>query len=178
MARFVVFLRGINVGGRIVKKEVLRETFETLGFEDVTTFRQSGNVIFETCESKPEAIREKIEPALRKKLGYEVAVFVQTLPSLRSLVALDPFKGRKDKDASFLVTFLRRAPSRLPLDLPATIPKSTAEVIAANGSEVFSVTHGGGEGALPNPFIESKLKTMATTRNMNVIRDIVEKFGS
>jgi hypothetical protein len=45
------------------------------------------------------------------------------------------------------------------------------------GTEVFSVTHGGGEGALPNPYVESRLKVKATTRNMNVIKEIVEKFG-
>jgi hypothetical protein len=62
------------------------------------------------------------------------------------------------------------------LQFPLTIPKSTAVVISAKGSEVFSVTHGGGEGALPNPFIESKLKLKATTRNINIIREIVEKY--
>ena len=50
-------------------------------------------------------------------------------------------------------------------------------IISAEGMEVFSVTHGGGEGALPNSFIESKLKLKATTRNMNIIKEIVEKFG-
>ncbi len=65
-----------------------------------------------------------------------------------------------------------------PFQLPATIPKSTAQVILAKGTEVFSVTHGGGEGALPNQFIESKLKVKATTRNLNIIREIIEKYGS
>ena len=64
-----------------------------------------------------------------------------------------------------------------PCSYPLTIPKSTAQIISAKGTEVFSVTHGGGEGALPNPFIESKLKLKATTRNMNIIREIVEKYG-
>ena len=75
------------------------------------------------------------------------------------------------------MTFLAVAPAKFPVELPTTIPKSTAQVISAKGTEVFSVTHGGGEGALPNPFMESKLKVKATTRNMNVIREIVEKFG-
>jgi hypothetical protein len=44
------------------------------------------------------------------------------------------------------------------------------------GTEAFSVTHGGGEGALPNPFLEAKLKVKATTRNINTIMEIVEKY--
>jgi len=63
------------------------------------------------------------------------------------------------------------------LQLPLTIPKSGAEILSARGSEVFSVTHGGGEGALPNPFLESKLKVKATTRNLNIIREIVQKYS-
>ena len=68
------------------------------------------------------------------------------------------------------------APLEFPLKLPLTIPKSTAQIISVKGNEVFSVTHGGGEGGLPNPFLESKLKLKATTRNMNTIAEIVEKF--
>jgi len=77
------------------------------------------------------------------------------------------------------VTFLSKpVPNEFTAKLPLTIPKSTAQVTSACGMEVFSVTHGGGEGALPNPFIESALKAKATTRNLNIIREIVEKFGS
>ena len=76
-----------------------------------------------------------------------------------------------------MVTFLPTAVIHFPLQLPLTIPKSTARVVSAKDAEVFSVTHGGGEGALPNPFLESKLKTKATTRNMNIIRQIVEKYS-
>ena len=58
-----------------------------------------------------------------------------------------------------------------------TIPKSTAAIVSVSGSEAFSLTHGGGEGALPNPFLESKLKVKATTRNMNIIREIAVKYS-
>jgi len=61
--------------------------------------------------------------------------------------------------------------------LPLTIPKSTARIVSASGSEVFSLTHGGGEGGLPNQFLESKLRGKTTTRNMNVILEIVQKYG-
>ena len=165
------------MGGRTVKKETLVEVFTGLGFQKVESFRQSGNVVFEAGESGDDKLREAVEAALHRRLGYEVAVVVRTLDDLKRLVGLDPFKGPEDEDASFLVTMLRDPPARFPLDLPLVIPRSTAEVISRRGADVFSVTHGGGEGALPNPFLESKLKTKATTRNMNVLRDIVERFG-
>ena len=177
MHRFVAFLRGINVGGHTVVKEKLKEAFTSLGFQNVSTYKQSGNVVFETDMAVPREIKARIEDKLRSALGYEVAVFVRTIPQLKSIIDLDPFKGHERECSSFLVTFIATAPDNFPLQLPLSIPKSTAQVISTKGTEVFSITHGGGEGALPNPFLESKLKVKATTRNMNIIREIIEKYN-
>jgi uncharacterized protein (DUF1697 family) len=177
MRRFVVFLRGINVGGHIVVKERLKEVFTSLGLQNVSTYKQSGNVIFETDIVNPQEIKSKIVDKLRGLLGYEVAAFMRTIPQLKGIIDLDPFKNKDKEGTSFLVTFLAIEPATFSLQLPMTIPKSTAQVISAKGTEVFSVTHGGGEGALPNPYLESKLKIKATTRNMNIIREIVEKYA-
>ena len=177
MARYVAFLRGINIGGRTVKKDRLQEILKAIGMKNVETFRQSGNIVFE-ASGRPETLRQEIESALARELGYEVAVIVRTTESLETLVKTKAFEGHVEDGSSFLVTMLSTHPAKFPLELPLTIPKSTAVVLASSGMDVFSVTHGGGEGALPNPFLESKLKTKATTRNMNVIRDIVERLGA
>ncbi len=176
MPRYVAFLRGINVGGRTVTKQTLQAAFEELGLAEVCTFKQSGNVIFQSTEADMKALTAKIEEKLQTALGYSVAVFIRTIEQLKSIIQTDPFKGQPTEGTSFLITFLPN-PQALPFPLPSVIPKSTAQVIASTGSEVFSVTHGGGEGALPNPFVESKLKIKATTRNLNVARDIAVKFG-
>ena len=98
----------------------------------------------------------------------------------KATIESSPFEARNKDGTSLLITFLSNAPEKLPLPLPVTIPKSTAQVISAgnSGREVFSLTHGGGEGALPNPFVESKLKVKATTRNVNTIGEIVKKFSA
>jgi len=178
MPRFVAFLRGINVGGRTVKKEKLQEIFNSLGFDNVSTFKQSGNVIFENKSTNARESRSKIEDKLNGTLGYSVNVFIRTVPQLKEIIDLDPFKGQNKEGTSFLVTMLEIKPSTVPFQLPLTIPKSTARVISTNNKEFFSVTHGGGEGALPNPFIESKSEVKATTRNLNIIREIVQKYGA
>jgi uncharacterized protein (DUF1697 family) len=178
MARLVAFLRGINVGGRTVVKEKLKEAFISLGFQEVSTFKQSGNVIFITEIVNPKEIQEKIKDKLCSMLGYEVSVFVRTLLQLKCIIQYDAFKNQASEGTSFLVTFLPSVSTNLPFHLPLTIPKSTAQVISVKGSEFYSVTHGGGEGALPNPFLESKLKIKTTTRNLNTLIEIVEKFDS
>jgi len=178
MTYFVAFLRGINVGGRSVKKERLQEVFSSLGFQNVITFKQSGNVIFESKSANAEEIKAKIEDKLYSSLGYSVAVFIRTMLQLKNIIEQDPFIGQGKEGTSYLVTMLPNGSSTVPLQFPETIPKSTAQIISANGTEVFSETHGGGEGALPNPFIELKLKMKTTTRNLNIIREIVEKYST
>ena len=176
MTLFVAFLRGINVGGHIVKKEQLRGAFESLGFQNVVTHKQSGNVIFETGSSR-EVVKPRIEEKLRGSLGFGVTVFLRTIPELKSIISQDHFNGQEKEDTSFMVTMLPCHVPKSRLQFPLTIPKSRAEILSARGSEVFSVTHGGGEGALPNPFLESKLNVKATTRNFNIIREIVQKYS-
>ena len=177
MQRYIAFLRGINVGGHTVLKTQLQEAFTALGFTEISTFKQSGNVIFETPKTNPTAVAQEIEAKLSGTLGFAVAVFVRTIPQLKAILHLDAFKGQNAEGTSFLVTFLPGALQSFPLPLPITIPKSTAQIIVAEGAEVYSVTHGGGEGALPNPYVEKTLKIKATTRNLNVIRDIAEKYN-
>jgi uncharacterized protein (DUF1697 family) len=177
MCRYVAFLRGINVGGRVVVKATLEGVFTSLGFKAISVYKQSGNVIFEAPEVKAEELATKIQDALKASLGYEVPVFLRVISQLKEIVTFDPFRGQNIEGSSFLVTFLAKRPASVPFQLPVAIPKSTAQVIGAQGTEVFSVTHGGGEGALPNPFIEKTLGVKATTRNLNVLVAIVEKFS-
>jgi len=178
MTRLVAFLKGINVGGHhIVAMERLKGIFEGLGFKDVSTYKQSGNVVFDAGRLGPEATRKRVEGALSRELGYEVAVFVRTTADLAAIVRSAP-KIAESEVLTFLVTLLPEPLNRFPLRLPMTIPKSSAELLAAEGAQVYSVTRGGGDSALPNPFLEAKLGLKATTRNINVIREIVERFGA
>jgi len=118
MERFVAFLRGINVGGRTVAKEKLKEAFTALGFQNVSTFKQSGNVIFETEIVYPKEVEDKIKANLCKLLGYEVPVFVRTFPQLKSIIEQNAFKNQEKEGTSFLVTFLTVAPVYFQLHLP------------------------------------------------------------
>ena len=176
MVQLVAFLRGINVGGHIVKKEKLQETFVSLGLQKVSTYKQSGNVVFESDKDSIAKIKTEIEKRLYQMLGYEVAVFIRSFPQLKCILEAKPFKDQESEGSSFLVTFLSRRSSDFPLTLPCTIPKSNAQIISKSNTEVYSVTHGGGEGALPNTFLESKLKTKTTTRNFKVILELVQRY--
>ena len=176
MTRYVAFLRGINVGGHnIIKKETLQNAFTSLGFTDVSTYKQSGNVIFETDLKDPEAIRKTIQEKLNQLVGGEIAVFVRTVAQLGELVKSNPFKNQDTEGTSFLITFMSNKQTNF--TLPTNIPKSTAEIIHLKAFEAYSVTRGHGDGGKPNPFIESTFKTQATTRNLNTIKEIFQAYN-
>ena len=118
VSRFVVFLRGINVGDHVISKEKLLKAFASSRFRDVSTSGQSGNVVFRTDMRTPEEVRKLVETRLCQTLNFEVAVFVRTLQQLKQLVQLDPFRDQGEEDADFQVTFLASAPAKFPLKLP------------------------------------------------------------
>ncbi len=172
MPRYVAFLRGINVGGhKIVKKEKLQETFTSLGFKDVSTFKQSGNVIFDAESKDTDIIRVAIQQKLSQLTGSDIAVFLRTVAQLEEIIKNNPFPNAEE-GASYLVTFMRDKQPNSTVRM--AIPKSTAEIIQIKDFEAYSITRGHGDGAKPNPYIESKYKTQATTRNLNTIREIVQ----
>jgi uncharacterized protein (DUF1697 family) len=175
LTQFVAFLRAVNVGGHNkVKKETLQDAFVSMGFNDVSVYKQSGNVIFEAAVPL-EAIENKIHYELGKLLGLNVTVFVRTMSQLNSIEESSPFKNVSGDGASFMVTFMSTKASS-DLVLPAKIPNSTAEVLLITGREAYSITRGHGDGGKPNPFVESKFKTRATTRNLNIIKEIINKY--
>src|SRR4051794_7595493 len=109
MANWAAFLRAINVGGRRVSSADLCAPFADLGFDDVASFRASGNVGF-TAKARSEAAgRKKVEAALRDALGYDVIAFLRDTDEMRALAEAKPF-GKSPK-GKLHVAFLHKPPS-------------------------------------------------------------------
>ena len=178
MAHYAAFLRGINVGGHnMVKMEDLRKLFTSLGFTNVATYIQSGNIVFEASEKNSHTLSATIKKKLSLLLGSDVGVFVRTISSLKEMVWRDPFKEAKQGgDAKLYVTFLSEEPPQLP-KLPLTSPHKDVEVFSIKNLEAFSISrrHKGRFG-FPNAFIEAKLGTMSTTRNWETVKNMASSF--
>ena len=108
--RYVAFLRGINVGGhRIVKMDALKRAFEQAGMKQVRTILASGNVLFESSESDPDTLCQKIETGLEKSLGHSVGVVLRSMAQIEKLEKSDPFKGVEITPSTRLwVTLLKK----------------------------------------------------------------------
>jgi uncharacterized protein (DUF1697 family) len=91
MSRYVAFLRGINVGGRRATSDQLCACLVEIGFEDVATFRASGNVIFNADGDREEQVAGALEAALLASLGYEVPVFLRSASEVQAIAGYEPF---------------------------------------------------------------------------------------
>ena len=136
---YIAFLRGINVGGHMVKMDRLREVFMELGLAHVRTYIQSGNVFFETEQTDRETLTQTIEQHLHKALGYEVPVFLRTIPELEQILAIDPFKDLNvTPDMRLCVVFTSEMIPNT-LALPFRSPKNDMEIIHTTDHEAFTV---------------------------------------
>jgi uncharacterized protein (DUF1697 family) len=100
--RYVALLRGVNVGKKKVEMPSLKQAFLDLGFSDVRTLLNSGNVVFNAPAG--DSLIPTIERKLHETFGFEISVLVRTLDDVRALVASEPFKSA-DSNAKRFVTF-------------------------------------------------------------------------
>ena len=105
---FVALLRGVNVGGNnIISMRELKESFEGVGFEQVTTYINSGNVIFSTKETDSRKLEKKIEQMLSKDFQRDSKVVIRSLAEMEQLVESLPENWTSDPDWRYNVIFLR-----------------------------------------------------------------------
>ncbi|WP_282205543.1 DUF1697 domain-containing protein [Kitasatospora fiedleri] len=143
METYIAFLRAVNVGGRTVKMDRLRELFAGLGLEGVRTYIQSGNVFFRSAETDWAALAARIEAGLAAGLGYPVPVMLRTVEEVEALLALDPFAGvEPGEDKRLCVLFLSEPlPPEVATALPVASPKGDWELIGATADAAFVVMH-------------------------------------
>lgn len=161
----IAFLRAINVGGRVVKMERLRQLFTELGLEDVRTYIQSGNVFFTTPDEDRALLAVRIETHLHQKLGYEVPVMLRTIEEVEAALTLDPFRDVEITDEVRLCIAFISSPLPETLVLPHASPKGEIEILATTDGEVFAVVHQqAGRPGNPGAYIEKTFKVKATVR--------------
>src|ERR1700716_925664 len=112
MPTYISMLRGINVGGhKLVKMERLRKSFEALGFEQVKTYIQSGNVVFSTAKLPPAGLSKRIEESILRDFGHSVSVISRTRDEMGETIETNPFLKKRGIDPTKLhVMFLPERP--------------------------------------------------------------------
>lgn len=171
MITLVSMIRGINVGGnRPLKMDRLRGIHEDLGFRNVRTYLQSGNVVFDAASPDVDRHGDAIERRILRDCGFEVAVAVRTSKAMTAVLAANPLLGRAKVDPKFLhATFLVRPEGKLSLG-GVGIPLAKGEDAVLSGDVVYVYCPlGYGITKINNTFFERKLSARATTRNWQTV---------
>ena len=164
MRTYIALLRGINVSGqKKVPMAALRELLSNLGFGNVQTYIQSGNVIFQSSQEKISELEYLIQEALKSHFGFEVSVLVRTASNLKSIVDHCPFTDEKKVNSYF--TLLHSVADSHLIGETKKINYSNEEFIITKNCVYFYSSTGYGNAKCNNNFFERKLKVTATTRN-------------
>ncbi|MGE0019226.1 MAG: DUF1697 domain-containing protein [Draconibacterium sp.] len=174
MNTYIAILRGINVSGtKPIKMEELRLTFQKLGFENIATYIQSGNVVFNAAETSTSELAAKIAEAIKTDFGFDVPVIVLSCEELNETVENNPLNTGTKDEAFLHVTFLAEKPAAFNFSEIEAKKQGEEEIVISEKAVYLFCPHGYGKTKLTNTFFESKLKVAATTRNWKTCGELL-----
>ncbi|HEU5140781.1 MAG TPA: DUF1697 domain-containing protein [Bacillales bacterium] len=170
MITYIVLLRGINIPGKIVKMDRLRSIFAAMGFQNVRTYIQSGNVLFEAEEQSTDLLAEQIVEELQKNFDFPIPVAIRTLNEWEEVIRQNPFPDKEPQ-----VSFLSGKPSDDALDKVKSYQDRSDDEIQILGREVYLVCKGSYHKTLySNAFLERNLQVSSTTRNWKTVNKLLD----
>lgn len=173
--RYVALPRGINVtGSNMIKMTELKAAIEDLGFTNVVTYINSGNVAFDTKKTAERGLVNKIAPILEKLAGRPISVMIRERQAIHSIINANPFDGKYESHKEMHVLFLEREITADELaQLASAAPKE--ERFVANGREMYAhLPMGVAESLIGRGLVEKKLKIAVTARNWRTVQKLAE----
>lgn len=178
MTTYVALLRGINVGGNSkVEMPRLKQVFEALGCKNVSTYINSGNVIFQDKQT-PSKLVPQIETAIAKEFGLNVRVVLRDLANIRTLCKEIPAGWTNDKEQKTDVLFLWDEIDNADITEKILVNPKIENALYIDGALVWNigrenVTKGNGV-----KLIKTNLYQHMTARNINTVRKLQELMTS
>lgn len=167
MTKYIALLRGINVGGhkKIIMSD-LRILFQKLGFSDVATYIQSGNIIFHCHEPDISKLEQQIEQEIENTYGFRVPVIVLAASHLGKIIKDNPFKPFDEGDINkIFYVFLKDVPQKAAVEL-FNKTKYENERFFIQGDYIYlKCLAGMGKAKLTTNIFEKRLGVEATARN-------------
>ena len=172
---FVALLRGVNVGGNnMISMTALRESFETAGFKQVSTYINSGNVIFTTKETDPRKLEKKIEQMLLKQFQLDGKVVVRSLAEMEQLVESLPASWAGDSRYRYNVMFLRHTIDSEKIVDDMQIKPETEELHYRPGTLLWSAQATQLNQTSMQKLSSRKIFQDMTVRNLNTTKKLYE----
>lgn len=164
MYTYIALLRGINVSGqKKIPMAELRELLSKAGLENVKTYIQSGNVIFQSSEKNKKKLEIKIHNVIKSHFGFEVPILVKTPIELQQIFDGSPFPQEKKENSYFMMLY---TPSdKVLVEEVSKLSYPNEAFLITDNCVYFYCSTGYGKAKFSNNFFERKLKVTATARN-------------
>jgi len=176
MTTHLALLRGINVSGHnMIKMETLKTTLEAAGFQNVTTYIQSGNVFVDTEEENAPKVGFLIRQEIFKVFGHEVPVIVIGREDLSACLKNNPFLKDKEVDIKKLyVAFISIELKKESIN-DLKVSQFKPDEVAIDQNRIFiKYAVGAGKTRFDQKYIEKKLNVTATIRNWNTVTQLLK----
>jgi len=176
--KHLALLRGINVSGHnMIKMDALKTMLENIGFKNVETYVQSGNVFLETEDENAQSVGFIIKQEIYKQLGFDVPVIVIHRTDLEKCLTTNPFFKEKGVDTKKLyVAFISKELNNSALN-ELKISQFKPDEAFIDGNRIYmKLETGAGNTRLTQKYIEKKLNVTATSRNWNTVNKLIELF--
>lgn len=174
MERMVALLRGINVGGRSLPMAGLRELCAEIGWQDVKTYIQSGNLVF-SASGKPGALETALEEAIGRRFEMEVPTIIRTAEQWRAMLDHNPFPEVAEDSPNWLLLMVgkTRPPKGIEAAMEAT-GEAGERVRSAGGILWIHYPAGIGHSKLTWPKKHEGEPFVATTRNFRTAAKLMD----
>jgi uncharacterized protein (DUF1697 family) len=174
MTVYIVLLRGINVGGHNkIAMNDLRKLLANLGFSDIITYIQSGNVVFKSEVKDPSLIGEMIKQGIREKFSLNIEVIAKSREELSKIIGSIPFKEADIINGEQIyLTFLSKKPSDDLIEKLEKVDGEGDKIIVEGKTGYILCKKGYSETIYNNNYIERKLNVIATTRNFQTTKKL------
>ncbi|NPD46146.1 MULTISPECIES: DUF1697 domain-containing protein [unclassified Lentimicrobium] len=176
MTTYISILRGINVGGhrKIIMAE-LRKMYEQLGFSQVKSYIQSGNVVYESNQKMSSTELEKLlENSIKETFGHEVPVLIRTSEEWEMAIKANPFLNEESNTDKLFITFLSESPSPELKEELSSMDFSPDQLKIIDKCVYLYCERKYHETKMTHSLIERKLKVKATARNWKTIMKLKE----
>jgi uncharacterized protein (DUF1697 family) len=178
MTKHLALLRGINVSGHnMIKMDALKKMLESMGFQNVETYIQTGNVFVDSEDDNAASVGFKIKQEISKVFGHDVPVVMVSKEDLELCFKNNPYLKEKDCDTKKLyVAFISKELSLLALN-DLKISNFKPDEAAIDSSRIYiKYAVGAGKTKLDQKYIEKKLNVVATVRNWNTVTTLLNLY--
>lgn len=178
MTTHLALLRGINVSGHnMIKMDALKTTLEAIGFQNVQTYIQSGNVFVDTDEENASAVGFKIKQEIFKIFGHEVPIVVINKNDLEVCFKNNPFLKEKDLDEKKLYVAFVSTTLKSDSINDLKISQFKPDEASIDGNKIYiKYAVGAGKTRFDQKYIEKKLSVIATIRNWNTVTQLLKIY--